>query len=120
MDRRVIVPPYCGLPRLSHQFPLAVVVVGVLVGVLVDVVEVLVVVVVFVVVVVDVGEEVVVFVAQDAKIRDAAIRQVSKIQIVPRFMQTSLYFGILLKNIETLFSEHSQHTIVTKYNKYNQ
>ena len=36
--RRVTVPPYCGFPRLSHQFPFVAVVVVLLVVVVVDVV----------------------------------------------------------------------------------
>jgi hypothetical protein len=59
---RTIVPPYVGLPRLSHQFPVTVVVVAVVVGGVVVVDVVVVDVVVGGVVVVDV----VVDVAQDA------------------------------------------------------
>ena len=86
------VPPYCGVPRLSHQFPLAVVVVVftevVVVVVVEDAVGVLVVDVVFVGV--EVGVEVWVDVLQDAKTKDATIRKVSTIQIVPFFNETSL------------------------------
>jgi hypothetical protein len=64
MDRRVIVPPYCGVPRLSHQLPFVVVVVVVVGGVVVFVV-VVVDFVVIVFVVVDVGVDVV-DLAQDA------------------------------------------------------
>jgi hypothetical protein len=54
-----MVPPYCGAPRLSHQFPVAVVVVGAVVVTVVlarVVVVVMVVAVVLVVVVVDVDD----------------------------------------------------------------
>ena len=61
--RIVIVPPYCGVPSESHQFPAAVVVVAVVVAVAVVA---FVVVVVLVVVVVIVVEEVVVDELQDA------------------------------------------------------
>ena len=85
--RTTISPPYCGLPRLSHQFPVVAVVVAVVVGGVV-VLVVVVLVVVVVVLVVDVGVEVddVVFVVQDAKTKDATIRQLSAIQITPLFM----------------------------------
>jgi hypothetical protein len=91
LTRKVISPPYCGVPNLSHQCPAAVVVVGAVVlaaVVVVLVVVVLVVVVVFVVVEVEDA----VFVVQDAKTRDVTIRQVSNIQVIPLFMQTSFYF----------------------------
>ena len=40
--RRIIVPPYCGVPKLSHQFPVAAVVVVVVVILAAVVVEVVV------------------------------------------------------------------------------
>ena len=91
----VSVPPYCGVPRLSHQFPVEVAVTAVVTAV-VDVVDVVVcrlVVVVVVVVaagvveVVEVVEVVVVdFEEQDANTSDVTIRQVSTIQITPFFI----------------------------------
>ena len=86
----LIAPPYCGVPRLFHQFP--VVVVSVVVGerVVVGVEVVVDVVVVFVVdVVVDVGMEVVdvvVDLAQDAKTSDVTMIQISIIQTNPLFI----------------------------------
>ena len=47
-------PPYCGVPRLSHQFPVAVVVVGIVVVAVSEVVVVVVLAVVDVVLVLDV------------------------------------------------------------------
>ena len=74
------------MPNLSHQFPVAgVVVVVAVVGCVVLVVVLVVVDVVVVLVVVDVGAVVVVLV-QDAKTRDMAIRQVSTIQVIPLFI----------------------------------
>jgi hypothetical protein len=94
--QRVIVPPYCGVPRLSHQFPVLVVVAltvtavvvvditgvevvaevtGVDVVVIADVID----------VVVDVEEDVV-DVAQDANTRDTTMRQVNTIQIALFFI----------------------------------
>jgi hypothetical protein len=94
--RRVIVPPYCGVPRVSHQFPVAAVVVAVVV---VGTVVLAVVVVVVLVVVVCVGVEVdVVVLLHDAKTSDATTRQVSSIQVIPFFIQTSIYFRILPEN----------------------
>jgi hypothetical protein len=86
--RSVIVPPYCGVPRLSHQFPVTVVVVGEVVVAVVTVVIVLVlVVVVFVAVVVDVGVDVDVFdVAQDVSIIAATIKKLKP-------NHTSLFFN---------------------------
>jgi hypothetical protein len=97
--RRVIVPPYCGVPRLSHQFPVtavvvAVVVVGVvvLVVVVVVVLVVVLVVVVVVVLVVDVGIEVdVVVLLHEAKTIDVTTRKVSNPQIIPLFIQISFF-----------------------------
>jgi uncharacterized membrane protein len=86
VSRTTIVPPDCGVPRLSHQLPVTVVVVGAAVVVAVAVGWVVVVVVVVVMdVVVDVGMDVV-DVAQDAKTRDVTMRQVSTIQIIPLFI----------------------------------
>ena len=66
--RMVKFPPYCGLPSLSHQFPLAVVVVAIVVGSVVVVSGSVVVDVVFVVDVVEVAADVdtVVDLAHDA------------------------------------------------------
>jgi len=90
------VPPYIGVPRLSHQFPVlvTVVVIAAVVVAVVDVaVSVFVVVDVVVVdVVVKVGVDVVVDVAQDAKTRDVTMIQVSSTQITPLFMQASFLF----------------------------
>jgi hypothetical protein len=89
--RIIMSPPYCGLPRLSHQFPAFEVVgfvVGAIVGTVVDVV--LVVIVVGVVAWVDV--EVGVDVVQDARISDVTMRQVSNIQIVPLFILDSFFY----------------------------
>jgi len=92
-SRKVIVPPYCGLPSLSHQFPVVTVdfevaIVGTVVGVTV----------IFEVEVeVDAGGSVgvvtvvAVDVLQEAKTSDIAIRQVSTIQIIPLFIQTSFF-----------------------------
>jgi hypothetical protein len=95
---KIIVPPYCGVPRLSHQFPVtAVVVAVVVVGVVVLGV---VVVVLLVVVVVCVGVEVdEVVLLHDAKTSDATTRQVTNIQVIPFFIQTSIYFRILPENL---------------------
>ena len=87
-----IVPPYCGVPSLSHQFPVeGLVVVVLVVADVVVVVVVFVVVVVLVLVVVDVDVIVVVLV-QDAKTIDITIRHVSAIQIAPLFITPSLLF----------------------------
>jgi hypothetical protein len=104
-SRSVIVPPYCGVPWESHQFPVALVVVAVVVVAVVAVVEVFVVVVVLVVVVVVVDD--VVFVVQDAKIIAVTIRQESTIQVIPLFIQTSLLFwDISGKLSKTLYPEY--------------
>jgi 1-acyl-sn-glycerol-3-phosphate acyltransferase len=85
----VIVPPYCGLPRLSHQFPVVAVVIEVGWVVVVEVGWVIVVevgwVIVVVVPTVDVVALVVVL-AQDAKTSDVTMRQVNTIQIAPLFI----------------------------------
>jgi len=79
----VNVPPYCGVPSLSHQFPVALVVVVVCVtGDVVAGVAVVVVVDDVVVKVVVTIDAVVVDVAQDANASDIAMRQVSTVQIV--------------------------------------
>jgi len=91
--QRVIIPPYCGVPRVSHQFPVLVVVaLTVTAVVVVDISAVEVVaevtgfdVVVRADVVVDVEEDVV-DVAQDANTRDTTMRQVNIIQITPFFI----------------------------------
>jgi hypothetical protein len=104
------VPPYCGVPRLSHQFPVTVVVVvAVVVTFEVVVVVVLVVVVVFVVVV-DAEVVDVVFVVQDANKSDTTRTKVSVIQIIPLFIQTSFYFwNTTGKSTENLFAEYSEY-----------
>jgi hypothetical protein len=104
-SRSVIVPPYCGVPWESHQFPVALVVVAVVVVAVVAVVVVFVFVVVLVVVVVVVDD--VVFVVQDAKIMAVTIRQESTIQVIPLFIQTSLLFwDISGKLSKTLYPEY--------------
>jgi hypothetical protein len=82
---KIIAPPYCGVPRLSHQFPVtAVVVVAVVV---VGAVVLAVVVVLVLVVVVCVGVEVdAVVLLHDAKTSDATTRQVSSIHVIPFFI----------------------------------
>jgi molybdenum cofactor biosynthesis enzyme len=94
----VNVPPYCGVPRLSHQFPVEVVVTAV-VTTAVDVVVVGTTVAVDVTVVTVVAMDAVVAVVvgmlvvdelHDAKTSDITIRQVSPIQINLFFIQTSL------------------------------
>jgi hypothetical protein len=90
--RSVIVPPYCGVPRVSHQFPVAAVVVAVVVVGVVIWVVVVVVVVLVVVVVVCVGVEVdVAVLLHDAKTIDVTMRQVSNPQIIPFFIQISFF-----------------------------
>jgi hypothetical protein len=83
----VIVPPYCGVPSESHQFPVVAVVVGVVVVetavevvVFVVVVVVLVVVVVFVVVVDNV------FVVQDASTIESTNKKLKPNQIIFLFI----------------------------------
>jgi len=89
-NRRVIVPPYCGLPSLSHQLPVvAVVVTVVVIGTDVEVT--------FVVgagtdeemgegVDVEVDVLVDVDVPQDAKTSDVTMRQIITTQIAPLFI----------------------------------
>jgi hypothetical protein len=92
--RRVIIPPYCGLPRLSHQLPVPAVVVGfVEVGAVLAVVtggEVVFVVVVVVVMGAVAVEVDVVDVLQDARTSEITMRQVSAIQINSLFISSSL------------------------------
>jgi hypothetical protein len=89
--RKVNVPPYCGVPRLSHHFPVDVVVTAVVtaavdvveVGIIaVDAVDVVVLGIIFVVDVVSV----VLDDLQDANTIDITMRQVSIIQINPFFI----------------------------------
>jgi hypothetical protein len=85
-------PPYCGLPNLSHQFPVSAVEVDVATWV-VDVVVVtfgVVVVVVVVCVVVDACVGVVDDVVQEASTSDVTIRQVKTIQNIPLFIYPPL------------------------------
>ena len=84
--RIVIVPPYCGVPSESHQFPAAVVVVAVVVAVAVVA---FVVVVVLVVVVVIVVEEVVVDELHDASSIAATIKK-------PEHNQINFVFNLFL------------------------
>ena len=95
-----IMPPYWGVPRLSHQFPVVAVVdvvleVNTAVVVVVDATEAREVDVTTTVVlpVLDVGVLVDVDVEQDIKATDATMRKVNAIQITPLFIQTSLYFS---------------------------
>jgi len=83
-------PPYCGLPRLSHQFPDVEVVVTFAVELVIIVAVVLIIAVVLVVedevaMIVDVA---VVVLAQDAKTSDVNMRQVTSGQIAFLFIQT--------------------------------
>ena len=88
----VIVPPYFGVPRLSHQCPVVVAVVTTAeVVVAVGMLNVLMVVEVVVVVVVAVAEDVVVVLVQDAKTSDITMRKVSTIQIALFFKLHSLF-----------------------------
>ena len=90
----VSVPPYFGVPRLSHQFPVeAVVVVTVEAVEVVDVgiITVEVEVVVAMVDVTVVGVLVVVDEEQDASTSDITMRQVSTIQIILLFMLSPFY-----------------------------
>ena len=95
-------PPYCGTPRLSHQFPVLVVVAVTVVAA--DVVDVVVDVIAAVVVVVATGGVVVVVVVvvvddlQDAKISDSTIRKVSNPQKALFFIYTSFFILRLLDN----------------------
>jgi predicted TIM-barrel enzyme len=88
------VPPYCGVPRLAHQFPVVVVVAEVVKG---DIVGIVVGVVVGVDITVDVGVDLAVDVEvdndvlQDAKTIDVNIIKVSTPQINPFFKWTSFF-----------------------------
>jgi nitrate/nitrite transporter NarK len=88
----VIIPPYFGVPRLSHQFPVAAVVVELVVPVLVVVpavvfvVEVTVVLVIVVVVV-----DVAVFVVQDASSKAATSNKLKPNQIDLLFIYSCSY-----------------------------
>ena len=94
LSRRVIVPPYCGVPRLSHQFPVtAVVDVVVVGGAVVVVVVIFVVVEVLVFVVVDVDVVAVLVLLQDAKTSDVTMRHVSAIQMTPLFISTPFFIS---------------------------
>jgi hypothetical protein len=86
---RVIVLPYSGVPRLVHQFPTAIVVVGVVVpaAVVVAVVLVVVLILVLVVVVRDVDDDV--FVVQDASNIAVTSKKLKANQI-------NLFFNFLL------------------------
>jgi hypothetical protein len=104
------VPPYCGVPRLSHQFPVEVVVTEVVTGD-VDVVE-LVTTAVCVVVVIEIVDVVVGVVdvlvveedePQDASISDATIRKLSATQINPFFI-----LQIICKTGQTTNPDYSQ------------
>jgi hypothetical protein len=83
---RVSVPPYCGVPNLSHQFPVValvavVVVIWVALVVLVRGVEVI-----EEVIVVDVVVDVFVDVEQDAKTSEMTMKLVNDNQIAPFFI----------------------------------
>ena len=85
----VIVPPYWGVPRLSHQFPVEVevaVTAVVAAALVVDVVLEVDIVVEVVVTVVDVVVVVVVDELQDAKTSEITMRLVSATQIIPFFI----------------------------------
>jgi hypothetical protein len=86
--RKFMVPPYCGLPRLSHQFPAAAVdgVETLVVDVLEDTVAEAVCEVICVVAVLFVVVWLVVEVLHDASSIDATRRQVSAIQMTPFFI----------------------------------
>ena len=90
----VIVPPYCGVPRLSHQFPVEVVVTAVVVDCAVELVvmptiDVDVVLVVVIIEVVDVGVDVVVDELQDANNIAVTINKLKPNQI-------TLFFNFIL------------------------
>ena len=90
----VIDPPYCGTPRLSHQFPVEVVVAAVTVDciavlVVVTTVEIGVVLVVMILEVVDICVDVVVDELQDASNIAATIKKI-------KTNQTDLFFNFIL------------------------
>ena len=103
------VPPYIGVPRLSHQCPVddVVAVVVITADEVVDVVtEVAGVDVVVEVVLVDVCVgDVVVDVLQDAKTSEITMVQVSSTQITPLFMQASFLICILPDDLTINLSE---------------
>ena len=91
LNRSTSVPPYSGVPSVSHQFPVEVVVAVTVVAVLVDVVEVgtdvvVVVEVMAAVVGVSVVLDVVVELAHDAKKNDVTKRKVIDTKIIPFFI----------------------------------
>ena len=92
--RRVIVPPYCGVPSLFHQLP-AVVVAGVVVDEVAVVVRVVVVCreieVVVVCIVVDIEVEVDVELLQEASNRAVTIRKLKQNQISLLFISILLF-----------------------------
>jgi hypothetical protein len=90
--RRVIVPPYWGVPSESHQFPVAVVVVGEVVVGLILVWVVVVCVLAIVVVSVDEAVDVGVDVAQDASSIATTIKKLKPNQI-NLFFNRYLHFG---------------------------
>jgi hypothetical protein len=100
----VNVPPYCGVPKLSHQFPVLVVLV-VVAAVVTGAIDVLggittadvvggdiAVVDVVVVDVVGVTVDDVVAELQDAKTTDTTIKTANAIQVIPFFILASLFF----------------------------
>jgi hypothetical protein len=91
---RTSVPPYCGLPSLSHQLPVVPVaeVVVAFVVVVVEVVDTVATVVVWVVVLEAVVVVVVVDVPQDAKTIDATMSRVMTSQKVPFFISPPYIF----------------------------
>jgi len=106
----VITPPYLGVPKLSHQFPVEVVVAvtAAVVDVLVwsDVVVTLVVVAVVALAVVDmVVDDVVVVVdeLQDANTNESTMRLVNATQIIPFFIATSIFYELLGDQLNTNF-----------------
>jgi hypothetical protein len=88
-ENMVSVPPYCGVPSLSHQFPAepAEVVVGLADDIVAwIVVEVVVLAIVGAVVDVVAGIDIEVEVEHEAKIIDITMRQVKAIQVIPLFI----------------------------------
>jgi len=110
----VITPPYCGVPKLSHQFPVEVVVVvtTTVVDVFVwgDVVVTLVVVAVVALAVVDIVVDDVVVVVdelQDANTNESTIRLVNATPIIPFFIAASF----LIKTFEKLTKTNFQNIV---------
>jgi hypothetical protein len=99
----LIVPPYWGVPRLSHQFPVEVVVavtvevVGAIDVGIIAVVAVVVEVVVVAKVLVTIEVLVVFDEEQDAKTREVTMSQVSAIKIIPFFICPPFY--LIFNNI---------------------